>query len=526
VDTRPLHRRLWESRSSAAWLHLAATSLGIGAAVLALTTETFSELPGVLVPAVMLAAAAGIHLRPAKKPDMTQAKGSLRTGIHAPANGDAPAFLTRKGKPFRLDHEVLVSGVAIVGDQESGRSIQIASICHDAMRQDGGFIHLDGSNDPHWQLVLAGWAIRNGRRDDIVMFDRNPHLKASQTARGLHETSTIDILKGLSPEGQAKLILDLYASVGSDGAGVSKERILALLTCLTICLKSLGHGCALRYMSSIASFDRLVGVATDLDTPGHVLNAVKSYLEALPGYDASRGNRQSSFTMDQYASVETEVRSALSHAMETLGPMAAKGEEGMNLADLVRGRRIVLFTGIDRDVSRNLADLVMKVLETHFDMLRDAELGYVSKGPFLLAMEGCDRSAFDMARIMAARHPWTGMGVLAGFGSFDDIDEDAHLTGKPRLPVTTVGIMRTAYEPSGTEFRANQGLATSIFQSMAIDVGAPHLQHGTCIFVMPGKAMIRTLADMLPEVNPLNLKSLQPLGLRPLTVNLPERRLP
>ncbi|WP_408902913.1 hypothetical protein [Methylobacterium radiotolerans] len=304
----------------------------------------------------------------------------------------------------------LAGSILTLGEAGVDRTPFLLGLAQSMIAAGSGLIYIDGTGAPSLPARITEIASMLGREDDVQIVDFNaPHSRNRSFdpfAKG-----TTDVL--------VHTCLGLLDDAGPDGA-LWKGRAVAMFRSVMPALVWLRDEAGLNLNAAAVrrhlDLDQLIGLAFDERLPTHLRDAIFRYLEAIPGFDRSKGTRQAQQTREQHAYLEMQFSSKLDSLTNLNGEIFMIGSQFLELDEVALRRRILLVSlpASDRldDRARNVADLVGASLMAMVRDLSDRSLAV--SGDEVASMEKPNTPVFPIVLDRVGDFMVGGLEVLAG----------------------------------------------------------------------------------------------------------------
>lgn len=265
-----------------------------------------------------------------------------RAGRPDGASDRPPAFgrvIDAEGSDVVLDAERVRRGILVTGGDPAGRAASLLRLAEGALANASGFMIVDDGGVPGLRSVVWDLAHRYGREDDVLHLDLTRHGRAGSNVIAPFWNARHDAI--------VQTISDLMDEGGADGAlwrGRAVSMLSGAVRALCWLRDNEGRRFGLAALHDQLNLRRYIALADPAAHPGmphDIRQGPASYLSSLPGFNPERGHRQSQTTMDQHGYLEMQFTKILRDLEMAFGGMDPDGPGDIDIADVVRNRRIL-----------------------------------------------------------------------------------------------------------------------------------------------------------------------------------------
>ncbi|MEA1938356.1 MAG: TraM recognition domain-containing protein, partial [Pseudomonadota bacterium] len=394
-DARPLSIRLFETISTPQF----SSAILIGMAIVMLATSEFAALWDVFL-IIGLFYAWLVLCKQYNMPVRLPMAGKSKEKGKKPAEGIL--FIGNEkwsSKEVWLTNNDARTHILFLGTTGSGKTEGLKSLVTNALTWGSGFIYVDGKADTDLWASLYSLARRFGRDDDLLLLN----YMTGNTDEGAPSNSLNPFSAG-SASYLTNLMVGLMDEAGGDNA-MWKGRAIALMTAIMPALTwKRDHEGLLLDVGAVRDhlgLNKIVALSRQAQIPRRILDAIKGYLESLPGYLDEAfdddGNEKPASPDDpqvdlstcrqQHGYLSMQFTRALGSLSDEYGYIFHTQLADIDMHDLVLNRRIliVLIPALEKsgDEAANLGKIIVAALKG----MMGATLGATVEGDWQAIIE-------------------------------------------------------------------------------------------------------------------------------------------
>lgn len=237
---------------------------------------------------------------------------------------------------YAMDHAVVTHNTEL-----------LVGFAANAVSWGSGLLYCDGKGDVSLFAKMYALCRRWGREDDLLVLNFMNGNKDSREGEGVRSNTLNPFSTGAS-DGLTQMIVGLMPESGGEGA-MWKGRAVSMLTGLMkalVWLRDKGERelnvSSIRDAMLLKSIIELADPAKWPNMPAPIRASVKAYLNALPGYQDSKGANQAQTTLDQHGYLQMQFSQIFGSLSDVYGHIFGSAYGQIDMNDVVLNRRILV----------------------------------------------------------------------------------------------------------------------------------------------------------------------------------------
>jgi intracellular multiplication protein IcmO len=302
------------------------------------------------------------------------------------------------GKEIWLTNDDCRQHFLVLGTTGAGKTELLIGFAANAISWGSGLLYCDGKGDVSLFAKMYALCRRWGREDDLLVINFMNGNKESSEGKGVRSNTLNPFSTGAS-DGLTQMIVGLMPEAGGDGA-MWKGRAVSMLTGLMKALvwlrdkgerelnvSSIRDAMVLKNIIELANKDRWPNM------PEPIRKSVQAYLNALPGYQESKGANQAQTTLDQHGYLQMQFSQIFGSLSDVYGHIFGSAYGQVDMNDVVLNRRILVIMLPALEKSGDEIANLGKIVTANLKGMMGQTLGATLEGDWNTVVENRPTSA-------------------------------------------------------------------------------------------------------------------------------------
>lgn len=293
----------------------------------------------------------------------------------------------KTGQELWFNNDDMRTHVLIFGSTGSGKTVTLISFVFNALMQSSGFIYVDGKGDNTLFASIFSMTRRMGREDDLLLVNFMTGARDIIGPQKTRLSNTLNPFATGSSSMLSQLVVSLMESGGQQAGGdgdMWKNRAISFVEALMrilVYMRDQGH--LLLDPNTIRNYfvlPRIESIVLDKkfpldsgqiipldDIPPQLLDALRTYLDNLPGFDRNKKGKQSGETLEQHGFITMQLTRTFTSLADTYAHILRTNLAEVDFKDVILNRRIlvVLLPALEKSPAElaNLGKLIVASLK-------------------------------------------------------------------------------------------------------------------------------------------------------------------